>query len=115
MRLDYINNPDLPAIFTLCAQFLYPSFWESFGIPILEAMACGAPVVTSNRFAMPEIAGEAALLIDPDNPKEMAEAMVKLAMDSQLSDDLRQKGRLQAAKFSWEKMAGEYLEIYRNL
>lgn len=115
IRLDYIYNPDLPAIFTMCSQFLYPSFWESFGIPILEAMACGAPVITSDVFAMPEIAGDAALLINPKQPAAMALAMRRLAEDPNLVEELREKGRLQSTRFSWRKMAGDYLEIYREI
>lgn len=115
IRLDYISNPDLPAIFTLCSEFLYPSFWESFGIPILEAMACGAPVITSGVFAMPEIAGDAALLINPKDPAEMAEAMIRLANEPELKSELAKKGQVQATRFSWRKMAEEYLAIYHEV
>jgi glycosyltransferase involved in cell wall biosynthesis len=115
IRLDYIRNPDLPAIFTLCSQFLYPSFWESFGIPILEGMACGAPVITSNVFAMPEIAGDAALLINPKDVGEMTNAMLRLSTDDTLVSELRSKGQSQAKRFSWRKMAEDYLTIYNEI
>lgn len=115
IRLDYIRNPDLPAIFTLCSQFLYPSFWESFGIPILEGMACGAPVITSNVFAMPEIAGDAALLINPKDVGEMTNAMLRLSTDDALANELRLKGQSQAKRFSWRKMAKDYHLIYNEI
>jgi len=113
-RLDYIKNTDLPAIYSLSDQFLYPSFWESFGIPILEAMACGTPVITSNAFSMPEIAGEAALLVDPDNPDEIAQAMVRLTTEPGLKEQLISKGTIQAKKFSWNKMALDVIKLYRE-
>ncbi len=115
LRLDYIYNPDLPAIFSMCSLFLYPSFWESFGIPILEAMACGAPVITSNVFAMPEIAGDAAYQINPKNPDEITEAMTRIATDKELAGELRLKGKIQSTRFSWRKMAADYLEIYNEV
>jgi len=115
IRLDYIDNKDLPAIFSLSAQFLYPSFWESFGIPILEAMACGTPVITSNVFSMPEIAGEAAFLVDPKNPDDLSKAMYTLSENTALVSEMKRKGLLQAARFSWKKMAREYMEIYKEV
>ncbi len=84
----YINNSDLPGIYSKAFVFLYPSLRESFGIPILEAMACGTPVVTSCTSAMPEIAGNAALLVDPNNEKEIAEAIVKIENDKDLNKNL---------------------------
>lgn len=115
IRLDYIDNTDLPAIFTLSSQFLYPSFWESFGIPILEAMACGTPVITSNVFSMPEIAGDAALLIDPRNPDEIAKAMLTLSENQTMVREMKRKGLEQATRFSWKSMAKEYLKIYQDV
>lgn len=113
-RLDYIRNTDLPAIYSLSDLFLYPSFWESFGIPILEAMKCGAPVITSNVFSMPEIAGNAALLIDPNRPESMAEAMLQITSNPQLKTELTEKGKIQAATFSWKKMALDVMKIYQE-
>jgi len=115
IRLDYIDNKDLPAVFSLSSQFIYPSFWESFGIPILEAMSCGTPVITSNVFAMPEIAGDAALLIDPKNPDEMAQAMCTLSENPNRVSEMKKKGLEQAKRFSWKKMASEYLELYKEI
>ncbi len=111
----YIANTDLPGIYSQCDLFLYTSLRESFGIPMLEAMACGAPVITSNTSSMPEVAGDAALLIDPFKPEEITEAMIKLKSDNRLRETLIQEGFIQAAKFSWKAMAGHVLEIYREV
>jgi glycosyltransferase involved in cell wall biosynthesis len=111
----YVVNTDLPAIYCQCEIFLYPSLRESFGIPMLEAMACGAPVITSNTSSMPEVAGDAACIIDPFKPEELTEAMVKILSDSNLKESLVGKGYQQAAKFSWKAMSENVLEIYKNL
>jgi glycosyltransferase involved in cell wall biosynthesis len=111
----YVVNTDLPAIYSLCELFLYPSLRESFGIPMLEAMACGAPVITSNTSSMPEVAGDGALIIDPFKPEEMTAAMVEILADKQLRDELIGKGFKQAAKFSWKAMAENVLGIYGDI
>lgn len=111
----YVANTDLPGIYSQCDLFLYPSLRESFGIPMLEAMACGAPVITSNTSSMPEVAGNAALLVDPFDAEDITAAMIKLMSDNQLKKDLIERGFLQAAKFSWKAMAEQVLEIYREV
>lgn len=111
----YVINTDLPSIYCQCEAFLYPSLRESFGIPMLEAMACGVPVVTSNTSSMPEVAGDAAILVDPFQPTEITEAMIRLTTDLQLRKELISKGFKQAAKFSWKAMAYKVLDIYRKL
>ena len=111
----YVVNTDLPAIINQCEVFLYPSLRESFGIPILEGMACGVPVITSNTSSMPEIAGNAALIVDPYNPGEIKNAIVKLVTDKDLRADLKIRGIQQAAKFSWENMAKQYLSLYNEV
>ena len=111
----YIVNTDLPAIYSLCEAFLYPSLRESFGIPMLEAMACGAPVITSNTSSMPEVAGDAALLIDPFKPEEITEAIIRITTDQQLRADLCQKGIARAAEFSWKAMAINVLDVYKEV
>ncbi len=114
--LGYVPNEELPAIISQCAVFLYPSLRESFGIPILEGMACGVPVITSNTSSMPEIAGEeAALIIDPFNPKEIANAMKTLVEDQMLATLLSEKGILRAQKFSWRAMAENVLALYNDV
>ncbi|MEI6059087.1 MAG: glycosyltransferase family 1 protein [Bacteroidota bacterium] len=111
----YVINTDLPAIYCQCEAFLYPSLRESFGIPMLEAMACGAPVITSNTSSMPEVAGDAAILIDPFNPEEITAAMVRIIADKDLKASLISKGFVQATKFTWKAMARQVLEIYREI
>ena len=105
----YVVNTDLPAIYGQCEVFLYPSLRESFGIPMLEAMACGIPVITSNSSSMPEVAGDAAILIDPFKPEEITAAMVRLTGNEKLRNELITKGEIQAAKFSWKVMAEQVL------
>ncbi|MPN15933.1 Alpha-maltose-1-phosphate synthase [bioreactor metagenome] len=111
----YINNSDLPMVYSNAFVFLYPSLRESFGIPILEAMACGTPVVTSCTSAMPEIAGGAALLVDPNNEKEIAEAILKIENDKDIRENLINAGIKRSSGFSWEHTAKELLKIYKSI
>ncbi len=112
----YVPNTKLPAIISQCTIFLYPSLRESFGIPILEGMACGVPVITSNTSSMPEVAGkDAALIIDPFNPKEIANAMQNLVEDNILANVLVERGIERAKGFSWSVMAKNVLELYENV
>lgn len=111
----YVVNTDLPVIYSLCELFLYTSLRESFGIPMLEAMACGAPVITSNTSSMPEVAGDAALLVNPFDPDAITNAMIRLNTDTKLRQELIQAGYKQAAKFSWKAMAEGVLHIYQTI
>ena len=115
MLTGYVINTDLPAIYCQCKVFLYPSLRESFGIPMLEAMACGVPVITSNTSSMPEVAGSAAYIIDPYKPEEITSALIMLEKDQELRKKLIEAGFIQAAKFSWKAMAQSVLEIYREI
>lgn len=112
----YVPNQKLPAIISQAAIFLYPSLRESFGIPILEGMACGVPVITSNTSSMPEVAGQdTALIIDPFDPKQIAGAMQTLVEDQILANLLVEKGIERAKKFSWEAMAENVLFVYEEV
>lgn len=111
----YVPNTEMPAIINQCKVFLYPSLRESFGIPILEGMACGVPVITSNTSSMPEIAGDAGLLVNPYEPQEITEAIKQILADEKLRNSLCEKGIQQASKFSWRKMAENYLELYKEI
>jgi glycosyltransferase involved in cell wall biosynthesis len=111
----YVPNHELPAIYSMAKVFLYPSIRESFGIPILEAMACGTPVITSNTSSMPEVAGDAALQIDPDKPEEIANAINTLLYDAVLRQQLISRGLQRAQEFSWRNNAIQTLDIYTKL
>jgi len=111
----YVVNTDLPSIYNLCEIFLYPSLRESFGIPMLEAMRCGTPVITSNTSSMPEVSGNAAYIIDPYKPEEITNAIIEIQNDKKLRDELISKGLKQAEKFSWKNMAKEVLELYKEI
>lgn len=111
----YVPNKELPAIYSMCEIFLYPSLRESFGIPILEAMACGVPVITSNTSSMPEVSGGAALLVDPFQPDTITDGMITLLNNPNLRNDLIQRGFAQAARFTWEAMARQVLNIYKEV
>jgi glycosyltransferase involved in cell wall biosynthesis len=108
----YIPNALLPAVYNAASVFLCPSLRESFGLPILEAMACGTPVLTASTTAMPEVAGEAALLANPASPEAMAEQIDNLLTNRNLQKLLRQRGLDRAALFSWENTAQKMLEVY---
>jgi glycosyltransferase involved in cell wall biosynthesis len=110
----YVVNTDLPGLYSLSRLFLYTSLRESFGIPMLEAMACGVPVITSTTSSMPEVAGGAALLTDPANPAEIAEAMKTLLTHEAMRESLIRKGLERSAAFSWKAMASGYLHLYEN-
>lgn len=111
----YVVNTDLPSIYCESRVFLYPSLRESFGIPMLEAMACGVPVITSNTSSMPEVAGTAACIIDPFKPEEITEAIIRILNDKEFAASLIRKGYDQAAKFSWKAMAQSVLDIYHEI
>jgi glycosyltransferase involved in cell wall biosynthesis len=111
----YIQDSDLPLLYNVADLFIYPSSYEGFGLPPLEAMACGTPVITSNNSSLPEVAGEAAMLIDPLNVEEMAEVMYQVLSDESLRRDLIVKGIAQASKFSWEQAAKETLSVYQEV
>lgn len=111
----YVPEASLPDLYAGTRCFIYPSLHEGFGLPILEAMACGAPVVASNRSAIPEVAGDAALLVDCANVATLAEAMYRVVTNKEFRDDLRARGLGRAGQFSWERTAGKTREVYATL
>jgi glycosyltransferase involved in cell wall biosynthesis len=96
----------------MAAALVYPSLYEGFGLPILEAMACGTPVITSNRGAMQEVAGAAALLVDPVDIEQIAAASARVLSDRDLAESLRQQGLARAAEFSWARAARQTVALY---
>ena len=113
--LGYVINTDLPAMYNIAKFFLYPSLRESFGIPQLEAMRCGTPVITSNTSSMPEVSGGAALITDPFKPESITSAMLELNNDEKLRNDLIEKGYKNAKRFSWDAMAEHVLKLYEEV
>lgn len=111
----YIVNSDLPNIYNNAFAFLYPSLRESFGIPLLEAMACGTPVITSNTSSMPEIGGPYAIFVNPEKPEEIAEMMLKLETDVVFYQKQEEVGLQRAKLFSWKQTAERLLELYEDI
>lgn len=110
-----VQEEHLPALLSGAQISLYPSLYEGFGLPVLESMACGVPVITSSRGALPEVAGDAALLVDPEDVGGIASAITELINDDKLQNRLKIFGRQRAAKFTWEKAAEKTLSLYQEL
>ncbi|MHB0866576.1 MAG: glycosyltransferase family 4 protein [Thermoleophilia bacterium] len=109
----YVPDEDLPVIYRMATALVYPSFYEGFGLPVLEAMAASTPVITSNCSSLPEVAGRAAVVVDPDSVEELAAAMTLLTTDSGTRNLLVERGKIRAAGFTWEKTASRTLEVLR--
>lgn len=112
--LDYVPYEELPIIINGAIALVFPSLWEGFGFPVLEAMACGTPVITSNISSLPEVAGDAAILINPYNTEEITEAMAAIATDNTLRSRLSHLSLARASQFSWEKTGKATSEILSN-
>jgi glycosyltransferase involved in cell wall biosynthesis len=108
----YAEDVDLPALYSAATVFVYPSLYEGFGLPPLEAMACGVPVISSNAASLPEVVGDAARLIDPTDTAALAQALHDVLSQPGLQAELRQRGFARAAQFSWERCAAETLAVY---
>jgi len=113
--IDALEQDELPAIYNCAELFLFPSNYESFGIPILEAMSCGLPVITSTTFSCPEISGNAALQVPPDSVDEIATAIDKLSADKTLQNTLRDRGLKRSMEFGWDLAAQETVNIFNEL
>ncbi|MGB8657586.1 MAG: glycosyltransferase family 1 protein [Candidatus Zixiibacteriota bacterium] len=111
----YVPEPDLPALYRGASLFAYPSFYEGFGLPPLEAMACGTPVVVSDTTSLPEVVGDAGIYVDPLDIEQIAASIDTVLSDSQLARTLRQRGLERAKLFSWERTAKETLELYLKI
>lgn len=109
----YVPDEDLPALYTMASCFAYPSFYEGFGLPPLEAMACGVPVVTSRVASLPEVCGDAALLVNPHQTDAISAAIQRLLRDDSLRAELMAKGLVQAAKYNWTESARQLVPVLR--
>ncbi|MDB9450661.1 glycosyltransferase family 4 protein [Dolichospermum circinale] len=112
--LNYVSYDELPIIINQAIALVFPSLWEGFGLPVLEAMACGTPVITSNISSLPEVAGDAAILINPYNPGEITAAMTTIINDSETRKQLSEKGLKRANQFSWEKTGLATVEVLKQ-
>ncbi|MCB9143514.1 MAG: glycosyltransferase family 4 protein [Anaerolineales bacterium] len=108
----YVDDADLPALYSAATAYVYPSLYEGFGLPPLEAMACGTPVVCSTAASLPEVVGDAAVSIDPLRVDSLAQGLREVLGNAGLRDDLRARGLRRAAQFSWDRCAAETLAVY---
>ncbi len=112
--LGYVSDEELAHLYNLCALFIYPSLYEGFGLPPLEAMACGAVVITSNVASLPEVCGDAALYVEPTNPQDIKDKITLVMESKTLKKELSQKSLSQASHFSWESAAEKHFEVFNN-
>jgi glycosyltransferase involved in cell wall biosynthesis len=111
----HLPEEDLPALYNGASAFVFPSLYEGFGLPVLEAMACGVPVVTSNCSSLPEVAGQAAVLVDPWDVNAIAAAVRRVLEEPDLAACLRAEGLAQSQEFSWERTARETIAVYEKV
>jgi len=111
----FVSDTELAALYAAASVYVHPSWYEGFGIMVLEAFASGVPVVTSNVSSLPEVAGQAALLVDPHNPNDIAEKVGQILANPKLAEQLTARGLLRVKDFSWSKMAAETLAVYRKV
>ena len=110
-----LSRDDLRLLYSYTDLFVFPSLYEGFGMPVLEAMGCGAPVVTSQTTALGEVAGDAAVLVDPRNARELGTAITSLLESESLRTSLKEKGFLRVKQYSWQRAAAKTLELYSSL
>lgn len=113
--LGHISDAELVALYSAVDVFVFPSLYEGFGMPVLEAMACGTPVVASNAASLPEVVGDAGILVDPRDANGLAEAICKVLTDAELREELRQRGLMRAKEFSWQRCAQATLAVYQEM
>jgi glycosyltransferase involved in cell wall biosynthesis len=111
----FISDNDLPNYYANSEMLVYPSLYEGFGIPVLEAMQCGTPIITSNRGSIPEVIGKIGIIVNPNSEYEIAESMIKILRDTKFQNSLIEKGLFQAQKFTWVKCIEETFDIYRKV
>lgn len=113
--IGYVADENLPELYKNAEVFVFPTLYEGFGLPVLEAMTYGCPVISSNNSSIPEVAGEAALLVNPSNPEDIAKAIEKVLIDEKLRESMIQKGNKNILRFFWDKCAKEILEVFNSL
>jgi glycosyltransferase involved in cell wall biosynthesis len=111
----HVSHEILSKLYANCLTFVYPSSVETFGLPLLEAMAFGAPVICSDKMSVPEVAGDAALVLDPSNTEKFVESLLSVIDNSELAESLSQKGYDRVQQFSWKNCAGQIQEIVENV
>jgi glycosyltransferase involved in cell wall biosynthesis len=115
LHLGYVPRADMPALFLRAEIFVFPSIYEGFGFPVLEAMSCGVPVITSNTSSLPEIAGDAAYYVSPDSVESISDALDIVSSNARLRKEMTRKGRVRASHFRWEDTARQTVECYRKV
>ena len=113
--LGYVSDEELKYLYRHCLSFVYPSLFEGFGLTLLEAMACGSPVISSNTTSIPEVVGDAGLLVNPMNSEDIADAMIRISQDEKLRTQLIEKGRLRSEQMTWEKAANQTKMLYNKI
>jgi glycosyltransferase involved in cell wall biosynthesis len=113
--LNYVPDSELASLYRTAAAHLFVSRHEGFGLTVVEAMACGCPVITTRRTALAEVAGDAAVHVEPEEHEDIAEAMISVTVDTALRDDLRRRGIVRARSFSNDRQAQETVDIYRRV
>ena len=111
----YVPQEVHPDFYRSASLFVYPSLYEGFGLPVVEAMACGVPVLASNTTSLPEVVGNAGSLVDPNNVNELREEMLRLLTDEKMRGDMSEKGLERARLFSWEKCSRETMSVYESV
>lgn len=111
----YVDENELVELYQLAKVFIYPSFYEGFGLPVIEAMACGCPVITSNHSSLPEVGGAAALYVNPEDTDQISRKIYQVLSDQNLQEEMTRKGIMQVSKFSWEKCAEKTVQVYKKV
>jgi glycosyltransferase involved in cell wall biosynthesis len=111
----FFPDEELPALYSAAQMFVFPSHYEGFGLPVLEAMACGTPVISSRASSLPEVVGDAGFLVEPNDPEQLAAAMELLALNPNVREDLRRRGHERAGRFTWEAGATALLDVYQRV